>query len=581
MSGKAVFRNEYLVHICAVLFIGTLCCININKLNHISLLEDEFGYWSFAASIAGYDWKELLAETSYYAWGYSLWLVPIAAFLPTPELWYKVAVLLNVIFLCCAYFLCYFSGKRLFPNENKILIGLASIVATIYPSNIVYAQIAWTENLKYLMMWVATYLVIRLDEEFTVKNFVLLAVAVVYSYAVHASNIGLIMAGIICIGLILLKHKRKIWYLLLFIGLAIVGYKGCDIIKNLQISMLYDNSPLSNINNFSVNTATVVNYIQRIMGQVKMLIISLGGKYIYLLIGTGLTLPIVVVRTVEDVAGSIHRKNIFEGYNISRFWCVLALGIMWGLCAIQMMRWTNRKDLVIYGRYMENAIGPVLFLGIMYAIILVRETRLGLGIAVISCMAGIYTVYFCTSIADGGFNRICIPVMAAFFRLIPGDEKYVFLYLTLIMSALAVILLLSTLVRDRRRKAGIVLISLGMLFGILGYQSSMNQVDAKGYIDSMTVPLREKIAGEYKDRELYYVKNIEVDPYSMDPKYFQFLIPERPIHVIAVDDLEKIRNQKVLIMVNDDDNATIDILDKDWKTEIIDSSDLMNVYAVN
>lgn len=573
-------KKEYLIHICAVLLILILCCLNIRNLEHISVLEDEFGYWSLAASAAGYDWKELIAETSYYAWGYSIWLIPIAVFLPTPEAWYKAAVLLNVLFLCYSYFFCYFSGKRLFPKENKILIGLAGIVTTIYPSNIVYAQLAWTENLKYLMMWVATYLLIRLDEEFSVKKCVLFVITVVYSYAVHASNIGLVFAGSACLGLILLKNKKKVWHFLLFGGLIVLGYKGCEIIKDYQILMLYNNSSSSNVNNLSVNGATAAKYIQRIIDRMKMFISSLGGKYMYLLIGTGLTLPIVIVRVGRDIWKGITHKNLFENYHISKLWCVFALGAMWGLCAIQMMSWTDRKDLVIYGRYMESAIGPVLFLGIMYAIILERETRLGLGIAVISCMAGIYTAYFCTSIADGGFNRICIPVIAAFFRLVPGDEKYVFLYLTLIMSVLAVILLLGTLVKNKRIKAGIVLISLGMLFSVLGYQSGMNQVESKKYLDSMTVPLREKISGEYRNRELYFVKNKAVDPYSMDPKFFQFLIPERTIHVITMDELVKIKDQKVLVMMNDEDNDAINILENDWNAKMIDASNLMNVYAV-
>lgn len=578
MFNRKFLKKEYLVHICAVCLIFFLCCLNIRHLDHISIIEDEFGYWSFAVSVAGYDWKDLIAETSYYAWGYSLWLIPIAALLPTPESWYKAAVLLNVLFLCCSYFLCYSCGKKLFPDKSKILIGLVSMVTTLYPSNIMYAQLTWTENLKYLLMWIMTYLVIELDEKFSIRKAVLLAATAVYSYAVHASNIGLVFAGITCFGLILLKHKKSVWHLLLCVGLIVIGYKGFEIIKGCQITALYDNSPAANENSLSVNAGTAVRYVQKIISQMKMFLISLGGKYIYLLIGTGLTLPIVIIQMMKDFVGSVSQKRLFEEHRISRWWCVLALGFMAGLCAIRTIGLDGRKDLIVYGRYMESAVGPVLFLGIMYAIILVNEARLGLEIAIISCMAGIFTVYYYASSAAGDYNWVCIPVISSLVRYFTFDEKSAFLFMALVLSILAAVLLLGISIKDKKRKAGVLLIVFGLLFSVMGYQASLYQVNAKNSVDSQTVPLREKISGEYADRELYFVKNSEIDPYSTRPKYFQFLIPERPIHVITVNDLTKIKDQKVIIMINDGDNDAADILESDLNAEEIDVS-LMCVYA--
>lgn len=570
--------KDIILHTSAVLLIMLLCCLNLNSLNHISVIEDEFGYWSLAASVAGYDWKELIAETSYYSWGYSLWLIPIAAFLPTPELWYKAAVLLNILFLCCAYFLCYSCGKKLFPDKSKVLIGLVSIITTIYPGNIVYAQLSWTENLKYLLMWVMTYFVVELDEKFTFKKCMILGITAVYSYAVHASNLGLVLAGIICLGLILLKHKKSIWYLVFYIGLMIIGYKGFEMIKSCQLASLYSNSLASNDNNLSVNAETAINYIHRIVSQMKMFLISLGGKYVYLLIGTGLTLPIVIIQVVKELVGNVSQKKLFAARSISRWWCVLALGFMWGLCAIQMMSWNERKDLIIYGRYMESAIGPILFLGIMYVITLAQKARAGLEVAVISCMSGVFTVYYFFSNAEGGCNWICIPAMASFFWYFTHDMKFAFLFLTLAMSVLAAALFLGISIKGNKKRAGVLLIVFGLLFSVMGYQGSQYQVSFKNAIDSQTVPLREKISGEYADWELYFVKNDEIDPYSMNPKYFQFLIPERPIHVITANNLTELKNQEVLILLNNGDNEAADILNSNFNVEEIDSG-LMTVYA--
>lgn len=571
-------KKEYLVHICAVILLFLLCCINIRNLDHISVIEDEFGYWSLAASVAGYDWKELIAETSYYSWGYSLWLIPIAMFLPTPELWYKAAVLLNILFLCCSYFLCYSCGKKLFPDKSKILIGLVSMITTIYPGNIVYAQLSWTENLKYLLMWVMTYLVIELDEKFTLKKCIMFGIAAVYSYAVHASNLGLVFSGMICLGLILIKHKKSVGYLLFYIVLMIIGYKGFEMIKGYQLASLYHNSSASNSNNLSVNAETTVNYIHKIVSQMKMFLISLGGKYIYLLIGSGLTLPIVIIRVVKEFVGNVSQKSLFADHGISKWWCVLTLGFMWGLCAIQMMSWDKRKDFIIYGRYMESAIGPVLFLGIMYTLTLAREVRAGLEAAVISCMAGIFTVYHYFNNAKGGCNWICIPAMSSFFWYYTHDMECAFLFMILVLSVLAAALFFGISIKNIKKKTGVLLIVFGLLFSIMGYQGSQYQVSFKNAIDSKTVPLREKISGEYADWELYFVKNDEMDSDSMSPKYFQFLIPERPIHVITADNLAELKNQEVLFLLNSGDSDTADILEKDFNAKAIDFG-LMDVYA--
>ena len=80
------------IHVIIIIIITGLCCIHIRALDYIFIINDEFGYWAHAISAAGYDWKDLISQTPYYAWGYSIWLIPIIALLPSPGLWYKAAI---------------------------------------------------------------------------------------------------------------------------------------------------------------------------------------------------------------------------------------------------------------------------------------------------------------------------------------------------------------------------------------------------------------------------------------------------------------------------------------------------------
>ena len=72
------------IHLIILIIITGLCCIHIRALDYIFIINDEFGYWAHAISAVGYDWKDLISQTPYYAWGYSIWLVPIIALLPSP-----------------------------------------------------------------------------------------------------------------------------------------------------------------------------------------------------------------------------------------------------------------------------------------------------------------------------------------------------------------------------------------------------------------------------------------------------------------------------------------------------------------
>ena len=42
-----------------------------------SAFPDEFGYWSVAAAILGYDWSSITGLGPYYSYGYSVLLTPI------------------------------------------------------------------------------------------------------------------------------------------------------------------------------------------------------------------------------------------------------------------------------------------------------------------------------------------------------------------------------------------------------------------------------------------------------------------------------------------------------------------------
>ncbi|MGN0277927.1 MAG: hypothetical protein ACI4C4_01090 [Lachnospiraceae bacterium] len=550
-------------------------------MDYIFVINDEFGYWLHAVSAVGYDWKDLIAETPYYSWGYSLWLVPIVAILPTPELWYKAAILLNVLFLIMSYFLCYKSGKKLFADIDEKVIALISLIVIIYPANIVYAQATWTESLLYSLVWLETYLLISLDEKFSAKKYVLAIIVLLYSYAVHNRSMGVVLAGIIALVLALVKHKKKLGYYLSLFLILLVGYKGIELVKAHQINLLWSNSKNSGINNVGLNVQTVTNYYSRIFEQTKNLLISFAGKYFYLIIGSCLTLPIAVVGMLKELIDNIRSRKLWNNYQLSKIWIILVAGFMYGISVIQMNNWTARKDYVVYGRYMENGIGPILFLALIYCISLVKETRIGLGISLLSLLLGVWPVYLLVSNAAGWFNTICSPVIGAFYEAV-SDMRLTFIILVMISIVIFVIIFASTFPKRKKWMTGMALICIGLTFTSMGYHASQYAIlKNRQPKDSVTVPLRSKISGELAEEKIYFVKNDGLDWTSLCPKYFQFLIPDRAIHVILQEEIEQVMEEDCIIMMNPRDEEAITILEDSEDAEVIDMSDMMVVYFVD
>lgn len=567
------------IHFFACLFIAILCCLQIRSLDYIVVLNDEFGYWAHAASAVGYDWKELISETPYYSWGYSIWLIPIIAILPTPLLWYKAAILLNVVFLLISYYLCYQSGSKLFPQISDKIMALISLVVIIYPSNIIYAQVAWSETLCYFLFWLETYLIIQLDEKFSLGLYFLSIIVPIYGYAVHNRNIGILLSSVIIITVILIKNKRNAGYYLLIPVLIIVGYKGIDMIKAHQINILWNNSNASSINNVGIDSATLTHYSSRIINEMKLLCISIGGKYFYLLTGFAMTLPIVVIRFVKELCAKIRSKTILSDYTCSKLLILLSATAMFGISALQMNQWNTRKDMIVYGRYMENALGPLLLLALSESVAYRKELKTALVISTVSVLAGIFPVFYYMDNVNAGFNSICSPFIGVFFRII-NDTPKVFAILGVFFALVFTILYISSSIRNTNIGTAIIILCFGLTYStlgcILGYYSAESR---KGY-DECRSALYEQVSGERDDYELYYVKNPDYDSLSTNPKYLQFMIPNRTIHIIHPNEIKEHLKQNAIIMTNPKDEASQGYLCDNGST-LLECNYLLALYTVN
>ena len=101
-----------------VVVILTLTIKYIEENLCISVIGDEFGYWSAAAFITDKPWHSLVSTNSYYGWGYGVILSPILYILSQePVVMYQTAIVVNGIMLCFILMVSYkcvlrFSDKK-------------------------------------------------------------------------------------------------------------------------------------------------------------------------------------------------------------------------------------------------------------------------------------------------------------------------------------------------------------------------------------------------------------------------------------------------------------------------------------
>lgn len=561
--------KHYIPHIGAVSIIVILCLLHIKDLDFLAVLNDEFGYWGNAAGVLGYDWSDLLAESPYYAWGYSLWLVLIMKVVPSYYTAYKVAILLNVFFLIVSYGCSYWVGRKLFTDQNRWQIILCCIIVNIYPSNIVYAQVAWSESLLYMLMWVTAALIVSMDIKFTYVKMGIFLFLLGYMYVVHQRSIGIILVGLVALIWMLIVNKKPVWIWVIPIIVFFIWYFLNSYIKGIQLDSLWKNSLTSNMNNVGLDETTIIGYLRRFLFETKDFIKSMGGKFFYLIIATGagvlIAINVIIIKLIDTL------KNKKGDNWIIYFYIFGSLIAMWGVCSLQMIDPSGRQDILVYARYMENAIGPSLLLMLIWFNSKVKETRWGLIGGITLVCIGVSYVYETVLEAEGSFNIINSPVVGAFFQNSESIER-TFVRIVISTMILMISLFIITFIKREVIKTSL-LISVFFVFYIwIGNNANQYVMDWRVEIENNIVPIEKSIVLEHESAEIYYVKDVENDLYSVNPKYLQFMMRDREIHVIEKKDLPGV-GKGVIVLTNANTNNVIK------KEKVLLETDMLRMYV--
>ena len=465
-------RNEIILLGVAVLAVFIVSIWYLGENHSLKVWGDEFGYWQSAAFLTGKDWSSVASTNSYYGFGFGILLAPIMLlFGHNATLMMRAALVLEALMLVScivAAYLCirYFNGK--IKGAFRVLFAVVPIV---YPSNILYVNMTMAEILIVTLIWWYTYLVLRFVKEKKFSLAVIIMIMSVYMYSVHQRTIAVMAISLILIAWI---YRKQLWTPKSLVILAVLGVGLVMVLlfKNIYTDTMYSQASDSayQANNLAGQSSKIVNILTSLDGFWKFLQ-SVIGKFYYISVASFMLAALGMVKCVQTCWRYFKEK---EDWDMMAGMLVIFLNYLAAhlIGAIYMSDgYGYRTDILIYGRYIEHSIGPLVLLGILYLYeeCNVKTILATMSVTTLAALLSANTIEYKASNSNIWAN--CSAIADLFEDRIYYNAEEI--YMALFRSCIFLLILYFSLTLRKYFKEwafGIVLLSICITWISIGYQ---------------------------------------------------------------------------------------------------------------
>ena len=525
-------RHKY-----SVIFMAFLICFygyHIGRVYGFIFFPDEFGYWTYAAKAAGYDWSEIVSIGSYYSYGYSLILFPIFKLCKDSVTAYRVAVTLNFIFIGLVYFLLLSIAQKIWSKKKK-RAALFAAIAVFYPSWLIYAQTTMVETILMTLFMVICALLYNYLEKNKMSTLVLLVVALVYIHFLHMRAIGILIAGVVTLLLYFLLQSGKAKQFLIAATIGTGVLIGGFLLKEVMQNILYASAGENRLGiNDYAGQFEKISFIFTKEGMIN-LICGLAGKVLYLgLASFGLVYwgMWYAIKEVWKLCKQIKNKEKRDIRKLFYLFVILSTIGETLINTIYNIR-PIRVDSVTYGRYHEFVL-PILMLLGLYEISKTR--KVALGTAFITIMQLPMVPIALTSINQyhlTNFHGYTIVGIGYLYQLKDFEPNRFYWATYVFMIALSI--LVAVIVRlSRRKKCRVLLILLIVLEFLLSARAStiyLEDSNLGAYRDSIIVDRIETLQEENPQRRIIYIREDDSPFISI----MQFMMRDKKIEIVKAE----------------------------------------------
>lgn len=523
-----------------------IVCHGISKSYGFYFPADEFGYWSYAAGLAGYDWSDIASLGSYYSYGYSLILLPVFLIFKDGVIAYRAAMVVNIALLAVCFFILQKMGRTFY-----------AAAAVFYPTWLFYAGTTFAEILLVTLYLTTCMLLLKYLQTDNKRYMALMLAAMFYMYLVHLRAIGVLVSGTAVLLLynirkysirkyIMRNGGRKVRSVLVPAAAAAVilavGLLMGLFIKNYWTGMVYGDTAdtLKNANDYAGQFEKIA-YIFSIEG-LKNLIISVSGKILYL----GLASYGIAYFGIIYAVRRVREKKYFPLFVLLT--TVAALMI----CAIYTIR-PGRVDTLTYGRYHEYVMPVLLMMGIKeLGSKALSAKRTMCRIAVMLELEAVMTWLVTASLNENGQTSFFGNTICGISWLYnPQDFEPVSYYWKVYLTGavLTVAVCMGIWWTGRRRGREILLMLLVTMQIVIGIRLSSMCIDDSRLGCFRDTLLREVIyeLNPEGSREVYY--STEGNAFG-NIGILQFMMRDTPTYIVKTDyDLDS-QNEEDLLLID-------------------------------
>ena len=545
-------RNKYSLFIKSatgnskgVLFACTLIILiaslyNLCNLNQIYILHDEFGYWNNAAFLAGYDWSGISSISPYYSFGYSVILAPFFFFFSDPVIMYRAAIVLNAFLYVFSFLLSVACVRRLFRDLSFSFTAAVCLLTSLYCNNLIQVNMTWSEALLYFLFWVLTYSFIRYEETDGLGWLLLFLGGLAYAYVVHQRALSVVIAGVlsVIISKLISGSRASLRNLLIGVGILAVLFIAAVLVKTwLQGSIwVWEDSSVAARNDYSGQIGKVLRIFTE-FDSLKSFLIEFAGKFFYLFVASGFLIYWGMRKCVcETIQGVRSRRPRV-------IWLFLLTSVIFtmGISAVFFLD-GGRLDIILYGRYTEFTVGPLLALGVLH---LYRE-RPGLRSFLFALVLfGVCGVIIRPSLNGAGDYIYAMAVGTSPFYT-PQTREFHWLWCMAVSVALACVVYAAARLRRKWVVIPAVLLLLFYWF-VCSRQVMDNGINySQQYIENVPI-LTEAIRDTDDSVPVYFVSNDDFGVENWRIEHVQYLMPEKRIQKIDRDNLADLTGDYFLI----------------------------------
>jgi hypothetical protein len=347
------------------------------------ILSDEYGYWSAGAFFAGLDWSGVAFANGYYGWGYGLILSLILRLPLDAVASYRLAIILNGVFVFIIYVLAYKIAKELVLENNRYISALVALAAAMMPSVLYYTQYSMCEVILCLMYWVIIYIEWGIIKKPTRGKEILLIVCNAYILSIHLRAIGIVVVSFIV--LLVVAYRNNSNMAKNVIRLCVIGgivVAGVFVVKAIYQSKFFINDfkEIDNTNTLSGQIGKL-SYLFSIEG-FKSFVNNLFGRIYATFINSYLMVTVAVCSIINTLYKYFKNHIKIQEREWLCLVCILNTISSIAISSLYMIGATDsRFDILTYNRYHEFTLGPLILFGILYCF---KMTKRGESICIVS-----------------------------------------------------------------------------------------------------------------------------------------------------------------------------------------------------